>query len=191
MSKKKETIINAATLLFNREGFHSVGVDKIAASAGVSKLTLYRNFPSKERLIIEVLRRCKEDFLNNIRLITENQLTPKDQLFSFFNYYHYWFKSVNFRGCMLSHSIAELGYNSNAIIEMNQSLKNSLIQILLTILYPVVKGERAHRIAYTFIILVDGSISAELTWRQQNEYSPALIAWSTAKTILESEGIPL
>ncbi|MFS2221948.1 TetR/AcrR family transcriptional regulator [Pantoea sp. B65] len=191
MSEKKDTIIKSATELFNKEGFQSVGVDKIAAAAGVSKLTLYRNFPSKERLIIEVLHQRKEDFINHIRLITENQQTRRDKLFSFFNYYHDWFKHEDFRGCLLTHSLAEFGNKSKAIIEINRSMKNSLIQILLTILYPVVKGERAYRIAYTFIILVDGSVTAELTWCRHNEYSPALIAWSTAKILLESECIHL
>ncbi|WNN43430.1 TetR/AcrR family transcriptional regulator [Winslowiella toletana] len=181
--------MDVATDLFNREGYQSVGVDKIAAEAGVSKLTLYRHFPSKERLINEVLRKRKDDFLQDISAVIRHQPTTKEQLFSFFCYYHDWFKHEDFHGCMFTHSLSEFGRKSTTVLEINQEIKRHLMQILLTILSPLVKGERAHRIAYVFIILIDGSITAELTWRDQNEYSPALAAWSTAKTILESEGI--
>jgi len=181
--------MDVATTLFNKEGYQSVGVDKIAAEAGVSKLTLYRHFPSKERLINEVLCKRKEDFLQNLSLVIQHHKTTKDQLFSFFYFYHNWFKHEDFYGCMFTHSLSEFGRKSTAVAEINQEIKRHLMQILMTILSPLVKGERAHRIAYIFIILIDGSITAELTWRDQNEYSPALVAWSTAKTILESEGI--
>ena len=181
--------MDVATTLFNKEGYQSVGVDKIAAKSGVSKLTLYRHFPSKDLLINEVLRKRKEVFLQDLSTIIQKQQSTKEQLFSFFYYYHDWFKHEDFQGCMFTHSLSELGRKSTAVVEINQDIKRDLKQILLTILSPLVKGERAHRIAYVFIILIDGCITAELTWRDQNEYSPALVAWSTAKTILESEGI--
>lgn len=189
MSKKRDDIINTAAALFNQKGYQSVGVDKIAALAGVSKLTLYRNFPSKEQLIIAVLHKKKEDFLQEIHQSMAGQETIRDKLFSFFNYYHEWFKNENFRGCMLIHSLAEFGNKHHAIIDVNRQMKQQLIQILLTTLAPLVKGERAQRIAYTFTLLVDGAITAEVIWCANNEYSPALVAWSTAKTILEAEGI--
>lgn len=191
MSKKRDDIINTAAALFNQEGYQSVGVDKIANLAGVSKLTLYRYFSSKEQLIIEVLHKKKEDFLQDIHLCMTNQETIRDKLFSFFNYYHEWFKNENFRGCMLVHSLAEFGNKHRAIIDVNREMKQRLIQILLTTLTPVVKGERAQRIAYTFILLVDSAVTTEVIWCANNEYSPALVAWSTAKTLLEAEGILL
>jgi len=144
---------------------------------------------SKDLLINEVLRKRKEVFLQDLSTIIQKQQSTKEQLFSFFYYYHDWFKHEDFQGCMFTHSLSELGRKSTAVVEINQDIKRDLKQILLTILSPLVKGERAHRIAYVFIILIDGCITAELTWRDQNEYSPALVAWSTAKTILESEGI--
>ncbi len=189
MSKKREDIINTATALFNQEGYKSVGVDRIASLTGVSKLTLYRHFPSKEQLIIEVLHKKKEDFLQDIHQNMVNQETIRDKLFAFFNYYHEWFKHENFRGCMLVHSLAEFGNKHCAIIDVNREMKQRLIQILLTTLAPVVKGERAQRIAYTFILLIDGAVTTEVIWCANNEYSPALVAWSTAKTLLEAEGI--
>lgn len=46
----------AATDLFYREGITATGVDRVAASAGVTKATLYNNFRSKEELVAACLR---------------------------------------------------------------------------------------------------------------------------------------
>ena len=44
-------ILEAAETLFRDHGLRSVGVDAIAARAGVAKRTLYNHFPSKDDLI--------------------------------------------------------------------------------------------------------------------------------------------
>jgi AcrR family transcriptional regulator len=51
-----ERLLAAASALFYREGIHAVGVDTIAAAAGVTKKTLYDQFGSKEALAVAYLR---------------------------------------------------------------------------------------------------------------------------------------
>jgi AcrR family transcriptional regulator len=51
-----ERLLAAASELFYREGIHAVGVDTIAAAAGVTKKTLYDRFGSKEALAVAYLR---------------------------------------------------------------------------------------------------------------------------------------
>jgi AcrR family transcriptional regulator len=51
-----ERLLAAASDLFYREGIHTVGVDTIAAAAGVTKKTLYDTFGSKEALAVAYLR---------------------------------------------------------------------------------------------------------------------------------------
>ncbi|MGW0420275.1 TetR/AcrR family transcriptional regulator [Streptomyces sp. NPDC003015] len=45
----------AASRLFYERGIHAVGVDLIAAEAGVTKKTLYDRFGSKEQIVVEYL----------------------------------------------------------------------------------------------------------------------------------------
>ncbi|MFD7121363.1 TetR/AcrR family transcriptional regulator [Streptomyces sp. NPDC059922] len=47
--------LEAASRLFYERGIHAVGVDLIAAEAGVTKKTLYDRFGSKDQLIVEYL----------------------------------------------------------------------------------------------------------------------------------------
>ncbi|SFG01021.1 transcriptional regulator, TetR family [Novosphingobium sp. CF614] len=51
--ERRERLITAAVDLFGREGF-DVPLEKIACLAGVSRMTLYRNFPNRETIIAAV-----------------------------------------------------------------------------------------------------------------------------------------
>lgn len=53
--RKREAIIQAAIAEFRAHGFDITSMDKIAATAGVSKRTVYNHFPSKEELFAEIL----------------------------------------------------------------------------------------------------------------------------------------
>ncbi|MBK5528072.1 TetR/AcrR family transcriptional regulator [Pseudomonas sp. TH06] len=53
--RKREAIIQAAIAEFRDNGFEITSMDKIAATAGVSKRTVYNHFPSKEELFAEIL----------------------------------------------------------------------------------------------------------------------------------------
>ena len=66
----RERISRAAYDLFSREGVRAVGVDAVIARAGTAKMTLYRNFPSKDDLIIEFLRRREELWTRLLRVTT-------------------------------------------------------------------------------------------------------------------------
>jgi TetR/AcrR family transcriptional regulator of autoinduction and epiphytic fitness len=53
--RKREAILAAAIAEFRVNGFEVTSMDKIAATAGVSKRTVYNHFPSKEELFAEIL----------------------------------------------------------------------------------------------------------------------------------------
>lgn len=52
---KRAAIIQAAISEFRAHGFDVTSMDKIAATAGASKRTVYNHFPSKEALFSEIL----------------------------------------------------------------------------------------------------------------------------------------
>lgn len=53
--RKRQAIVAAAIAEFRANGFEVTSMDKIAATAGVSKRTVYNHFPSKEELFAEIL----------------------------------------------------------------------------------------------------------------------------------------
>jgi AcrR family transcriptional regulator len=83
-SAAREQILATACSLFFQKGFHAVGVDTIAAESGITKMTMYKHFPSKDHLIVAILERSSETywewFENTIRGISE----PEKQLIAIF-----------------------------------------------------------------------------------------------------------
>jgi AcrR family transcriptional regulator len=54
-ARKRQGIIEAATAAFLRNGYLGTSMDEIAALAGVSKQTVYKQFADKERLFTEIV----------------------------------------------------------------------------------------------------------------------------------------
>jgi AcrR family transcriptional regulator len=53
----RERIVDAAAELFYAQGLRAVSADKIIERAGITKVTFYRHFPSKDDLIVAYLER--------------------------------------------------------------------------------------------------------------------------------------
>ncbi len=51
----RDRLVAAASTLFYQQGIRAVGVDAIAAKAGVTKRTLYYHFASKDELVAAYL----------------------------------------------------------------------------------------------------------------------------------------
>ncbi|MGK5077349.1 TetR/AcrR family transcriptional regulator [Janthinobacterium sp. HLX7-2] len=58
--RKRVAIVDAAIAEFREHGFDATSMDKIAATAAVSKRTVYNHFPSKDELFAEILQRLWE-----------------------------------------------------------------------------------------------------------------------------------
>lgn len=96
-----ERLSRAAYELFSRHGVRDVGVDAVVAKAGTAKMTLYRNFPSKDDLILDFLRR-RERLWTEEWLQHESRLRgehPQDRLLAIFDLFDEWFHRPDFEGC--------------------------------------------------------------------------------------------
>src|SRR6201986_634966 len=97
----RERLSRAAYELFSREGVRAVGVDAVIARPGTAKMTLYRNFPSKNDLILDFLRR-REQLWTREWLEAESRRrggTPREQLLAIFAVFADWFSQPDFEGC--------------------------------------------------------------------------------------------
>ncbi|EMG8424953.1 TetR/AcrR family transcriptional regulator, partial [Acinetobacter baumannii] len=93
---KRDTIIKTATALFNEKSYNSIGVDRIIAESNVAKMTFYKYFPSKEKLIESCLYKRNSDIQSAIlERININDL-PLVQLRSLFNWYIDWIYTEDF-----------------------------------------------------------------------------------------------
>lgn len=78
--RKRQAIVDAAIAEFRVSGFESTSMDKIAATAGVSKRTVYNHFPSKDELFAQILH----ELWNNAAAQADQPYNPavplRDQL---------------------------------------------------------------------------------------------------------------
>jgi AcrR family transcriptional regulator len=113
----RERVSRAAYELFSREGVRAVGVDAVIARAGAAKMTLYRNFPSKDDLILDFLRR-REQLWTREWLQAESQRrgdTPQEQLLAIFDIFSDWFTRPDFEGCAFLTTMIEVNDRDNPV----------------------------------------------------------------------------
>lgn len=117
MESGRERVMRAAYGLFSRDGIRSVGVDTVIAEAGVAKMTLYRNFPSKEDLVLAFLRRREELWTHGWvqREIMQRADTPAGRLLAVFDLFDEWFHRPDFEGCAFVTILLEVSDQDSAV----------------------------------------------------------------------------
>ncbi|HZW08660.1 MAG TPA: TetR/AcrR family transcriptional regulator [Phycisphaerales bacterium] len=98
----REQLIAAAFEMFQREGFHEVGLERILDEAGVSKTTFYNHFESKDDLVLGLLgwrdRWWRNEFVELLR--KHGGEKPRDQLLALEGALGEMFSSGEFHGCL-------------------------------------------------------------------------------------------
>ncbi|MBV8552697.1 MAG: TetR/AcrR family transcriptional regulator [Acidobacteriaceae bacterium] len=98
--RKREYLLQVAQRMFCSTGFHAVSVDAIIAEAGVARMTVYKNFGSKEDLIVATLRREDKQFRQWLTSSIEALSTkPADRICGLFSALHQRFATEGYYGC--------------------------------------------------------------------------------------------
>jgi len=66
MTEKRAEILRAARPILLRDGLGGTTLDRVAAEGKISKMTLYRHFPSKEALFAGLVTRMCEDMRDGL-----------------------------------------------------------------------------------------------------------------------------
>jgi AcrR family transcriptional regulator len=106
----RERVLETAYELFSRHGTRAVGVDRIIAESGVAKMTLYRNFASKDDLILAFLERREERWTREwLQATVERRAaTPAQRLLAIFDTFAEWFARDDFEGCSFINVMLEI-----------------------------------------------------------------------------------
>lgn len=73
-------IVQAAVLLFNRNGYHATSMDDIAQAVSIKKPSLYHHFGSKEEILLAILETGMEQLIQEVHAIVESELNPVEKL---------------------------------------------------------------------------------------------------------------
>ncbi|HWZ42644.1 MAG TPA: TetR/AcrR family transcriptional regulator [Candidatus Saccharimonadales bacterium] len=105
----RERILAKAGELFYRFGIHTVGVDRIIKESDVAKMTFYKYFPSKSKLIAAYLRYRNELWLHALREIAGRDAPVLDRILAVFDLLDHAFHAPDFQGCPFIKASAEFG----------------------------------------------------------------------------------
>ncbi|MCC8668569.1 TetR/AcrR family transcriptional regulator [Xanthomonas arboricola] len=80
LAGNRERILHAARALIAEGGYRNAPVTAVAAAAGVSTGQIYRHFPSKAELFVEVLNAAVQREMTILRAITTTQASAAERL---------------------------------------------------------------------------------------------------------------
>jgi AcrR family transcriptional regulator len=158
MSKKREQLIATAARLFAAHGYHAVGIDRILAESGVSKVTLYHHFRSKEELILTVLRRRDESYRNAVmRDVEKCTRDPVGRLLALFDGLAQWLTREDFTGCMFINATAEFHRHDDPIHVAAAEHKRLMLQYIVKLAEAAGAAE-PERLGRQIYLLMDGAV---------------------------------
>lgn len=104
----KERILSVASKLFYSEGIRAVGIDRIIAESGVAKASFYRNFVTKDDLVVAFLEHRQLRSLSKIE--EAKKLYPDEPLRQLQHLIRLLSDSIQqpeFRGCPFTNTLLE------------------------------------------------------------------------------------
>ncbi len=111
----RDAILSAVNRPFAREGYGLVGVDALAAQAGVTKRTLYKHFGSKAGLFEAWLERRDAATRRALFAAVETRAdTPRGEVMAVFEVLAMLAHDPGFHGCPFSRALVELGEAQSA-----------------------------------------------------------------------------
>ena len=122
-SADRDRIVAAADRLFYRHGIQAVGMDAVRNESGVPLKRLYAAFPSKDALVLEVLRSRRAVWDAGIAAAASTATSAEGRLLAVYDFLDGWFRTDDFRGCGFINAFGELGAVSPAVAEIAQQQK--------------------------------------------------------------------
>jgi len=152
-------LIDTALDLFDRHGFHAVGIDKILAAAVLAKMTLYHHFASKEALIVAALEKRDAAFRATFAAALDGSAAGRGELAAMFDALEAWTREPTFRGSLFDKAAAEYG-------EKDHPVKRAVLAHKAWLFGEVRRAASATgasdpvKLAAELFLLMDGAVSA-------------------------------
>lgn len=179
----RERIFNAAKDLFYRYGIRAVGVDSIAAEAGATKMTLYRSFDSKDKLVAECLRGHSREFWEWWdEIIAPHAGNPKAQLLTLMKAFTEGkCGEEESHGCPMANAIVELSEKDpgfEVVVEHKAEMRKRLRELCTEL-----KARNPALLADALHLLIEGGYISSRTFQEGK--GPADAVPKLARVLIE------
>lgn len=160
MTPAARRVLDAAARLFYGRGIHAVGVDLIAAEAGVTKKTIYDRFGSKEQIVVEYLADRDERW----RAFLAERLEaappdPAERVLAVFEASRDWMRASSPRGCSMVNAHAEISDPAHRAYPVITGQKEWMLTLFGDLAREVNRDETV-RLARALMLLHEGALVA-------------------------------
>jgi AcrR family transcriptional regulator len=163
----RERILVTAHDLFYREGIRATGIDRVIAESGVTKVTFYRHFPSKNLLTLAYLEYRHVLWMNWFRAALLRHGCEHRGVAALPDALDEWLSDEHYRGCAFINAAVEFGSSMPDVMEICRGHKEDLVRVIAELLPP----ERSNpQLAEALAAAVDGACV-----HTQMGMSPALV----------------
>jgi len=156
----RERILLTAHDLFYADGIRATGVDRVIAASGVTKVTFYRHFPSKDDLVRAFLDHrhglWMAWFVDALgRRGAQQRIGDAQALLVVADAMAEWFADPAFRGCAFINSVVEVGASVAGASDIAREHKREMVEVIAGLLP---EGLRRMAVAQAAALGVDGAI---------------------------------
>jgi AcrR family transcriptional regulator len=179
-----EKVFEVAAGLFYSQSIRAVGVETIVKRAGVAKISLYRNFASKDDLIVAYLDKRNADYWRNVdRIVAKHKNGPRAQLRALIDYVADRATTPGYRGCPFINYAAEFpdaAHPGHRLVDAN---KREMLRRLVG-LADAIGAPRSAQLADALFLLIEGAYASSQTLGGRN--GPAKTLPQAAGALVES-----
>ncbi|WP_317931099.1 TetR/AcrR family transcriptional regulator [Halioxenophilus sp. WMMB6] len=171
-SKVRDRILEAAMGLFYRLGIKAVGVDAIVSEANTNKMSLYRNFESKDELVLEFVKAQEQTFRERWRAImAEHAEDPKEQIKRIFEALVEKGLAGGSFGCSGANVAVELRGEEHPAVTHIQQTRAEVLSIFCQLAADA-GATNPQQLGVTLVLLYEGCVLSRLSFAK--EQWPAL-----------------
>ncbi|MFE9397234.1 TetR/AcrR family transcriptional regulator [Streptomyces flavidovirens] len=168
MTPGAQRALDAASRLFYEHGIHAVGVDLIAAEAGVTKKTLYDRFGSKEQIVVEYLAARDERWRAFLTERLKSEQGAAERIVAVFDASRAWAEENSPRGCSMVNAHAEISDPSHPAYAIITGQKKWMLALFTDLARGIDRGRDRQRggggsaaqLGRTLMLLHEGALVA-------------------------------
>ncbi|HOS68523.1 MAG TPA: TetR/AcrR family transcriptional regulator [Bacillota bacterium] len=143
--KKLKDLLEKSKELFLKYGYNAVAVDRIADEAGISKMTIYKYYNSKEDLFMEVIKKDIEHYACEIMKAISESSSSIERIETLYNYSTDMAKNYSL---VLIRDIME---KKNLLDKVTEIKKNLMLPIFEHIIYEGIRNKEIRELDLDFM----------------------------------------
>ena len=156
VEERRRIVLDTATRLFTQHGVHAVGMDRLIAETGLSKMSVYRVFATKDELVGAYLDQLRTRIFELIDRDVEDGEDPRLALHAILTSIEADVRRPDFRGCPFGNAAAEYDDLEHPARRIAQEYRQGLLDRLQR-LTSELDPDEGRRLARQLAVIIDGA----------------------------------